>query len=212
MSFPIYLNVENLFLIIATNEANKMFNELNSTVLPNFLDENKIIHNLEYGFIAYSMIIAFLESAMNTIIRDCAVSLDNRDKILRYNIDEKIKTISKYYNIPITKIKNTKYYKTLQMAKNIRNTFTHYKINFVCEGLGITDFEIYDNITFKKYFVKSSVKKSIDDILKLCNFITRECKLTINTQSKIIQYGGRDELVGYIFDKKITDLDPSHHL
>ncbi|MBQ8984788.1 hypothetical protein IJ098_02960 [Candidatus Saccharibacteria bacterium] len=185
-----------------------MEDNLADAEMPDYLDNKKIEENLKHGFLALTAITDFVESFLNTVLRDCINSKESRGK-LKESITGKIDYICGYYNIQKGAIKGGQKFAMFRKANNIRDELIHYKINWSSEGIGIMDFNIPENETFKNYFTRSSFEKVFESAIGLCNDITCEAGLYINKSASIIECAARDGLTSYVFDKDKINVDPS---
>lgn len=163
--------MEPLLISIAEDNISKMWENMEDDIILGFLDHSKIEDNFRYGFIAITAIVNFVESFLNTIIRDCiyskssigsklyteneeSIDIDDRNEKLKQNITKKIDFICNYYGLERSLIKGGKEFFRFSELNEIRNNLVHYKIKWECEGLSISDFSLSKNKTFKNFFSK----------------------------------------------------------
>lgn len=226
MSFSFFINMEPLLVNVAEDNISKMWENMDDNMNPEFLDHSKIEHNFKYGFIAMTAIVNFVESFLNTIIRDCiyakssmgakgytgdeeSIDTEDRDKKLKQNISKKIDFICNYYGIEKSLIKGGKEFFEFCTLSKIRNDLVHYKIKWKCEGISISDFSLLENKTFKKFFSKNSVSNELKNAKELCEKIVILSKLTMNRSAQFIECNGRDGLTSCVFDSSKILIDPT---
>lgn len=229
MSFSFFINMEPLLISIAEDNISKMWENMEDDTILGFLDHSRIEDNFRYGFIAITAIVNFVESFLNTIIRDCIYSkssigpkgytenekpidIDDRDKKLKQNIIEKINFICSYYGIERSSIKGSKEFSDFSELKEIRNNLVHYKIKWECEGISISDFSLSKDKTFKNFFSKKSLNNELKNAKELCKIIAISSKLTMNSSAQFIECNGRDGLTSCIFDSNKILIDPTRKL
>ena len=226
MSFSFFINMEPLLISIAEDNISKMWENMEDDTILGFLDHSRIEDNFRYGFIAITAIVNFVESFLNTIIRDCiyskssigskvytgnveSIDIDDRDKKLRQNITKKIDFICKYYEVERSSIKDSKEFLRFSELNEIRNNLVHYKIKWECEGISISDFILPKNKTFKNFFQKESLNNELGNAKELCEKIAISSKLTMNRSAQVIECNGRDGLTSCVFDSNKILIDPT---
>ena len=229
MSFSFFINMEPLLISIAEDNISKMWENMNDDIVLGFLDHSKIEDNFRYGFIAITAIVNYVESFLNTIIRDCiysknsigsklytgnkeSIDIDDRDKKLKENIAKKIDFICDYYKVKRSLIKGSKEFSGFSELNKIRNNLVHYKIKWECEGSSISDFVYLKNKTFKNFFQKESLSNELKNAKELCEKIATSSKLTMNKSAQFIECSGRDGLTSCVFDSNQILIDPTRRL
>ena len=71
MSWDNYLNMEVLALSIADEHIQKMTENNKDAKSEEFIDEEMLINNMKNGFVVAVMLSNYIESFLNTILRDC---------------------------------------------------------------------------------------------------------------------------------------------
>ena len=229
MSFLFSINMEPLLIGIAEDNISKMWENMEDDVILGFLDHSKIEDNFRYGFVAITAVVNYVESFLNTIIRDCiyskssigskrytgnekSIDIDDRDKKLKQSIDKKIDFICSYYGIEGSSIKKSKEFSDFSELKEIRNNLVHYKIKWECEGISISDFSLSKDKTFKNFFSKKSLNNELKNAKELCKKIAISSKLTMNSSVQFIECNGRDGLTSCVFDSDKILIDPTRIL
>jgi len=229
MSFSFFINMEPLLISIAEDNISKMWENMEDNTIIGFLDHSRIEDNFRYGFIAITAIVNFVESFLNTIIRDCiysrssfgskgyteneeSIDIEDRDKKLKQNIVKKIDFICNYYGVERSSIKGGKEFFKFSELNKIRNDLVHYKIKWECEGISISDFSLSKGKTFKNFFQKKSLSNELKNAKELCEKIAISSKLTMNRSAQFIECNGRDGLTSCVFDSNKILIDPTRIL
>lgn len=229
MSFLFFIDMEPLLIDIAEDNISKMWENMEDDIILGFLDHSKIEDNFRYGFIAITAIVNFVESFLNTVIRDCiysksgigskayteneeSIDINDRDKKLKQSINKKIDFICSHYGIEGSSIKKSKEFSDFSELKEIRNNLVHYKIKWECEGTAISDFSLSKDKTFKNFFSKKSLNNELKNAKELCKKIAISSKLTMNSSVQFIECNGRDGLTSCVFDSDKILIDPTRIL
>jgi len=207
------MNLEPLALEIADEHISKM---TDSNVCNLFegqpfdeyisLDNEAFHNNLKNGWIAVLVLSNYIESVVNTILRDCVYY--KGENLLKANLDDKLEILYLYYRMDISALKE-KHWEYYRKIIRLRNELVHYKCNFVGEGMDIPlkwkePFgDIGDIFTF------STMKKMKEEIIKFCEKLISDFDLAIHPEPELLATKARDGLASYIYDPKTTDVDPS---
>lgn len=218
MASSFYVNMEPLALKIAKDAISAMEDNLIDNNVPEcrYLDDKKIENNLRYGFIALTMMAAFVESFLNTVLRDCIGK--SNDKNLRESFNRKISLICQYYHIPEQDILGGTTHLSFEKVRGLRNSLVHYKFQLADEGLGIKDLAINktskpnETYSFKVEFTQSAFSQMLEDVEGLCNKIAEQAGLKINLNTGVVECDARDGLTSFVFDPKLTVIDPTRIL
>lgn len=200
MAWDYYLNLEVISLEIVEENINKMTNNNFYSDLHGFINQEEFLNNLKYGYVSISMLESYIESALNTLIRDVIKCTSN--KKLKLNIHDKIIYIYTYFRISTTNLFNSKEYNTFYLLKGIRNDLIHYKFNSLGMGsaipVGANTVNAVGKYELYNYFTKTNmtyVRKSIEDFL---NIIASDLNLKVNTSSLAIVADGKEPYTPYI--------------
>ena len=104
MAFGFYMNMERLSINIAQRHVDLMTNDNIDTENDPFLDEKKLLNNIENGFVAITQMSCYIESFLNTIINSC-IGYDD-EILLKCSIKEKIDIIFLHYGKCFKNIKS----------------------------------------------------------------------------------------------------------
>ncbi|NFR85690.1 hypothetical protein FDE85_02600 [Clostridium botulinum] len=204
MSHGFFMNMEKLSLNIARSHAFQMTNDIMYDDV--FLDDEKLINNLENGFVVITQLSTFFESFVNTILSNCIKYTG--EVLLKCSIEEKIEIIFMNYKKDWNTIKGQNPWANFKKVTKVRNEMIHYKKNFIGNGSGIPNFSIA-KISVREFFIQDNMNYLIDEFIKLGDLIASELGLKIFKDINIIECDGRDGLTNYIYDETIHEIDES---
>ena len=81
MAWDYYLNLEIISLEIAEQNINKMTDDNFYSDLPGFINQDEFLNNFKYGYVSILMLESYIESSLNTIIRDVIKCTSNKNVI-----------------------------------------------------------------------------------------------------------------------------------
>ena len=189
MATSFTMNLEVLALEIAVTHINMMSdsNTYFDTVAElEISDETAFINNIKNGWITVSMLSNYVESIINTILRDC-VNCDS-DGLMKSNMSDKLDILYLYYKADISVLKKEHNWETFKKLIKIRNELTHYKRNHIGAigygyGIPISWRKPFEDVG--EYFTRSKMSKVKDEILQFCNKIAGDFGLVINLQARL---------------------------
>jgi len=201
------MNLEILALEIAVTHIGMMTDSnayFDTSVELEISDEAAFINNIKNGWITVSMLCNYVESIINTILRDC-VNCDS-DGLLKSSISDKLDILYLYYKADISVLKKEHYWETFKKLTRIRNELTHYKRNHIGAmgyGYGVPlswrkPFEDIDD-----YFTQSKMNKVKNEILQFCNNFVRDLGLVISPQARL--FDDMEDAVPFVY--KPSDYD-----
>jgi len=202
ISFSYFINLEVLALVIIDEHIDNMTNSnicYDTYAELDICDEAVFHNNLKNGWVVVSMLSNYVESAINTILRDCI--LYDGERLLKSNVEDKLEIIYPHYKADTFKIKEKHYWGVFRKLSRIRNELTHFKKNYIgTSGFLPTEWiKPFGNVG--EYFTKDEMIRTKDDIIKLCNEIASDCKLEVNRAAKLFNcYDACD--FPYIYDPK----------
>lgn len=197
-----YLNIEPLSLEIADEMTEKM---TDSNSFDGVILEEKLTHNIKYGFIVITHLMTFFEGFLNTVMNRCMAV--NDDKQLRKSIDEKLEILCANYNKNIQDVKRLRNYQTYKRIKRVRNEMIHYKRSYVGESTGFPRLELGHSYA-DTLFTKKEMRKCICGFVRLTDEIAELFGLKTYHQIPVITCDGRDGLVNYVYDPEEISIDP----
>lgn len=201
MSFGMYLNIEVLALKIIRKSIMQMTESNNKTDEYGFdaCDESLFENNLEHGWIVVVMLINYVESMINTILRDCVQY--KGEKLMKSNLEEKLEIIHMFYKKDIRILKGNNLWNTFKMVTRIRNELIHYKDNYIGDsGVGITNVVI-GKISLVEMFTKEKMNEISNNFIEFSKLLVYNLGLIINEDAYLFDCDGRDDLVSYVYDK-----------
>ena len=200
MAWDYYLNFEIISLEIAEQNINKMTDDNFYSDLPGFINQDEFLNNFKYGYVSILMLESYIESSLNTIIRDVIKCTSNKN--LKLNIYDKITYIYTNFKISTTDLFNSKEYIDFLLAKNIRNDLIHYKFNSLGIGsaipVGANNINAIGKYELYNYFTKTNMTYVKESIKKFLYLIANDLNLRINTSSLAIVSDGKDPYNSYI--------------
>jgi len=129
MAYVNFMNIEVLALEIADEHINKM------TEYNRYTDENgmdwgcdieALRHNLKNGWIAVLMLSSYVESVINTILRDCVNY--SGERLLKISLEDKIEILYLYFKIDMSSLKNENSWNIFKKINHLRNELVYYKL------------------------------------------------------------------------------------
>lgn len=202
MAFGYFMNMEKLSLTIAEKHVLHMTN--NNYIDDCFLDTDKLVNNLENGFVAITQLSCFFESFLNTIINAC-MNYDG-EALLKCSVDEKIDIIFMHYQKDWNNIKGQNPWQIYKSTNRVRNEMIHFKKNHIGFGSGIPNFNLGGQ-RVAEFFTKGNMEKVYKGYIQLTELIAMELGLSIFKQINIFEGDGRDGLVNYVYDNEEIDID-----
>ncbi len=204
MSFAFYMNMEKLSLIIAKKHIEQMTNDNMEDDIS--LDKNKLLNNMENGFVAITQLMCFIESFLNTIINSC-IGYEN-ETLLKCNIQEKIDIIFLHYGADFSIIKSQHTWESYRVVTKVRNEMIHFKKTYVGHGSGVPCFNLGKK-EVGAFFTKDNINKLLDNFVPLAKAIADELGLVICDEIDVFECEGKDGLTNYVFDKNTSYCDDS---
>ncbi|MBR2401976.1 MAG: hypothetical protein IKB01_04275 [Lachnospiraceae bacterium] len=202
MSFHYYFNMEPLALRIAKGHIDKMTNDNFIDGDDVFLDESKLLNNLENGFVALTQLSCYLESFLNTILNSC-MKYDG-ENLLKCSIEEKLEIIYMHYEADLKLLKSVHYWQNYKTATRVRNEMIHYKKTSIGWGGDIPTFKI-GNQDVESYFTQERMNQVYDGYISLSQRIAEDLGLSICSEMTIFTCDGRCDLVNYVYDPNSTE-------
>ena len=206
MAFGFYMNMERLSINIAHRHVDLMTNDNIDTENDPFLDEKKLLNNIENGFVAITQMSCYIESFLNTIINSC-IGYDD-EILLKCSIKEKIDIIFLHYGKCFKNIKSQHCWELFNKTTKVRNGMIHFKKTYVGDGSGIPDFQLCGE-RVAEFFTKENIKILLEGHIELAKSIASELSLQIFEKINVFECDGRDGLVNYVFDETILYIDES---
>ena len=195
MAVAYYMNMETISLENAREHAEKMTNSNHVDDNEKFCDTDKLQNNLKNGWIVAVSMCNYLESFLNTILRDC-IQYDKKN-FMKLSIEAKIEIIYLYYKEDFSKTKSKDCWEQFKKLNTLRNNLVHYKINLL--GYSTTVPSEWENkLIGIDTFTKESMIKFINKTCELTKEIAQDLNLIINDTVSIICGAGKDLNVSYV--------------
>lgn len=200
MSFGMYLNIEVLALKIINKNIMQMTDSNHKTDEYGFevCDERLFENNLEHGWIVVVMLINYIESLINTILRDCVQY--KGEKLMKSSLEDKLEIIHMFYKKDIQILKGNNLWNIFKTVTRIRNELIHYKNNFIGDsGVGITNVVI-GKTSLVEIFTKEKMNEISNNFLEFSKLLVYNLGLNINENAYLFDCDGRDNLVSYVYE------------
>lgn len=188
MSHGIHMNMEVLALKIIDHHLKKMTNTniKKDSCNVEYYDEELFANNFEHGWIVVVMLNIFIESMINTIIRDC-IQYEG-EKLLQANLEEKIEVVYLFYKADLSKIKGIDLWESFKTVTRIRNELVHYKNNRI-GYIGASDMGL-PGVKFGKnnisiLFTRENMTETKNKFVRFCELIVENCGLNINKEASL---------------------------
>ena len=205
MSSSNFFNLEILALEIADEHINKMTDYCHKDFMVNDDGDFAPLHNnIKNGWIVVVMLNNYIESVVNSILRDCICYRSK--KII--NLESKIKILYVHFKADIASLKKMHCWENFNQVKRMRNKLVHYENNYMGEGHGMAILDDRFESMFE-LFKLSKMKKMKVEIINLCDKIVSDCDLTINQWANLLACEARDGLVSFVYDPKNVYIDES---
>ncbi len=201
MSFSYFLNMEKLTISIAEKHIRQMTNDNLLCDADVFIDENKLLNNLENGFIAITQMNCYIESFLNTILNSCIGY--NEEDLLKCNIQEKIDIIFLYYGKNFSSIKSQHFWALYKKTTKVRNSLIHFKKTFIGNGTEIPKFDIGSE-PVHSFFTRNNMDLLLQAHIRLAHTIAKELDLYIFDNVEVFECYGREGLTNYVVEKDNT--------
>jgi hypothetical protein len=200
-----YLNMEKLSLKIAEEHATIMTNSNLRDECDSFTDTNYLENNIKNGYVVITMLCSFIESFLNTILRDC---IECEEELLKStSIINKYDLIYLYYHKDIKLLKSNDCFGKFKTVNKLRNEMIHYKNNYIGLGTGVPTHAEIKSIKIIEFFKKDNMLNLISSVTALADLIATQLELSICKEIDIFACDGRDGLVSYIYDNEKIDID-----
>ncbi len=206
MAFGYFMNMEKLSLTIAEKHISYMTE--NNYEDDCFLNIEKLINNIESGFVVITQLSCYFESFLNTIINACMNY--NGEVLLKCSVEEKIDFIFMYYQKDWQIVKGQNPWAIYKKATRVRNEMIHFKKTYIGDGSGIPNFQLGGQWV-AEFFTKQSMMLIRDGYVNLAELIANNLGLNIFKNIDIFECDGRDGLVNYIYDEMNINIDESRY-
>lgn len=186
MAFHYYMNMEVMVLENAKDHIEKMTN--NNMEDDVFCDENLLENNLKNGWVVITSLCSYIESVLNSILREC-IGYNSKGDLMKTSIDDKLDIIFMVYKKDLTEIKSNDGWEQYKKLTKIRNELIHYKHNDMGYAGSIPP-RWRNNINLAELFTKNTMKMYYEKICLLARNIVNELGLQINDSVHIFSSDG----------------------
>jgi len=157
--------------------------------------------SIENGFIIVTALNAYIECAVNTIIRN--IINCHEDFLLKNNLLDKIQLLYFLRKKEFTQLRGNNTFACYRANNQIRNELIHFKDNML--SFGIPSDYLIGKHSIVELFTKSKMKEHIANIYSFVEKIYLDLDLVINTEVSIIGATGFSyELASYALEKDIN--------
>ena len=169
------------------------------------MNEKNFIHNLKNGFIVSTMLIAYSESFVNSIMRleynnpeDTLYMKSTKDKL---DLLYKKEGVNNWFNV----LNVTDEYKQYSTICTIRNELIHYKISTKEHASRLADFEIAKR-NASSLFSRSFMLESKHKVIGLAKMIAHDLGYGVKDDMPIVSSDGMDIICNYVYNLKWLEL------
>lgn len=174
-AFKFCLNMEVIALKNAKEHIDKMTNNNMEDDL--WCNKDALEKNLKNGWTATTSLCTYIESFLNSILRDCIGSNDK----LRDDIVNKLNFIFEYYDKDVQKIKSIDCWEKYITLTKVRNELIHFKNNDLGYSGSIpSNWELVKKINIVPLFIKKEMEMYMHKFVLLAHKIADELNLQIN--------------------------------
>lgn len=204
MAFDFYMNMEKLAVTAAEKHIACMTDDNFFEGCDCFLDDDKLLNNMENGFVVITLLSCYVESFLNTVMNSCIGYQE--EALLKCSVPEKLDIIFLYYGKDFSAIKSQNSWAAFRRVTKVRNEMIHFKKTFVGLGTGIPDFALAGE-KVSAFFTRNNMEKLLAEHIKLAKAIASELGLKIYEQINVFECAGRDQLVNYVYDEDLCEID-----
>lgn len=205
--YDYYLNMEIAALEIVQEQINTLTDSNVSSIDDIYIDYKIFEDSLKKGFIIVTMLVAFVESSVNTILRDCIGN--KNEKLLRCSTDEKLEIIYLFYKKDISQLKSSHLWGKYAEINLIRNELVHYKYNNKLIYRGADQYKI-KNMYLSDIFTKGVLTDYSNQIKDFISKISIDLGLYLNFDCQIVDNNGRTDSYFFINKKPVHNLFDCH--
>ena len=198
MAHNFFMNLEVLALEIIDEHIEKM-TESNSRDAE-YADPEAFRNNLKNGWIVVVALNGYVESVLNTILRECILCRD--EKLMKLNFEEKIRMIYMCYKTDISSLRKESCWEAYKKVNRIRNGLIHYKYNYMGISGGIPSTLGPPLGDVGVIFTNIEMRKIKEGILKFCEKVVEDLNLKMNPDVELFDTDGSAEHPAYIYDDK----------
>lgn len=189
MAWGYYLNMEELSAEIVEEALSKMTNS-NYQEIDNFIKTDngeEFIANLKWGTTAVVMICCYVESSINTLLRDF-LGYSPDGEVIKSSIDTKLEVIFSNQPDQLRLIKGDNCWNKFKRAVSVRNHLVHYKNNSasMCSSWPLIDSWRIGKEILGDYFTKDRLRVTFAESKRLVGLIADALNLSVNPDCHVL--------------------------
>lgn len=207
MSWQYYINMEPMALEIADEHIKKMTDNNLDKREPCFLNEKYFIPNLKNGFVAATMLVAYCESFINSLIRleyrDLAKDLYARSTKFKLDrlYDDKGKSDR------LKELSDSAAFKHYSTFDTVRNELIHYQVSTKEHASRLADFKI-KIVNASRFFTKENFTHGKENTVELAKVIADDLGYGIKEDMSIVSCDGNHPIFyNYVYKLEWLDQD-----
>ena len=165
-------------------------------------DENALINNLRNGFIACILTTCYVESCLNTLLRD-TLGFSPTGKIIRGNDEAKLEIIFKGNEDAFSAMKADECWRSYYRIKKMRNALVHYKNNCANSASSyppLFSWKIGGEL-ISEFFTKKNIELCISGVERFILAIANQYDMTISPYVKPLTSNGQLGSCSYLCSK-----------
>lgn len=208
MAWGFYLNMEELSMEIVeealSNMTNSNYLELDHNIKTDNGDE--FIANLKWGTTAVVMICCYVESSINTLLRDF-LGYAPDGEVIKSSIETKLEIIFSDKFDQLKLIKGDNCWDKYKRLVSVRNQLIHYKNNSadICSSWPQIDRWKIGREILGDYFTKDVLQNTFAESKRLVALIARTLNLSINPDCHILGCDARFGAPSYFCTPALRD-------
>ena len=208
MAWGFYLNMEELSMEIVeealSNMTNSNYLELDHNIKTDNGDE--FITNLKWGTTAVVMICCYVESSINTLLRDF-LGYAPDGEVIKSSIETKLEIIYSDKFDQLKLIKGDNCWDKYKRLVSVRNQLIHYKNNSadICSSWPQIDRWKIGREILGDYFTKDVLQNTFAESKRLVALIARALNLSINPDCHILGCDARFGVPSYFCTPALRD-------
>ena len=208
MAWGYYLNMEELSAEIVEEALSKMTNS-NDQEIDNFIKTDngeEFIANLKWGTTAVVMICCYVESSINTLLRDF-LGYSPDGEVIKSSIDTKLEVIFSNQPDQLRLIKGDNCWDKFKRAVSVRNHLVHYKNNSasMCSSWPLIDSWKIGREILGDYFTKDGLRVTFAESKRLVGLIADALNLSVNPDCHVLGCDARFGAPSYFCTRDLKE-------
>lgn len=208
MAWGYYLNMEELSAEIVEEALSKMTNS-NYQEIDNIIKTDngeEFIANLKWGTTAVVMICCYVESSINTLLRDF-LGYSPDGEVIKSSIDTKLEVIFSNQSDQLRLIKGDNCWDKFKRAVSVRNHLVHYKNNSasMCSSWPLIDSWKIGREILGDYFTKDRLRVTFAESKRLVGLIADALNLSVNPDCHVLGCDARFGAPSYFCTRDLKE-------